>query len=140
LGSLESSTDLLVSSQLEDCQRESKLIAEVEQRTPDLPQLIVAGNAWQAAQYAAREKLPPKSWRYVATPDSLLGASNRRVVWVGTFWEHRHFDRICQEVDQLVRLGFVVVDRNEVVNRGSKTRPKANPETGTSAGASPDAA
>lgn len=112
------------------------MIAEVEQRTPDLPAWIIAGNQLQARQWATREGLNRNRWRYV--PDSRLenlhGISNIRFVWVGTYWDRRDFVEVCNFVDTLVACGHAVVDRNEVVSKGSKTRKKTEPEAGTEAG------
>ena len=112
------------------------MIAEVEQRTPDLPVRIIAGNHRQAEEWATREGLKPDRWRYV--PDSRLenlhGLKNIRIVWVGTFYDRRDFNEISEFVDARVRQGWFVVDRNEVQNKGSKTRPKTEPEAGTETG------
>ena len=86
--------------------------------------------------WARREQLRPDRWRYVpdGRDDQLQGIRNVRIVWVGTFWNRRDFERISTLVDRLVGFGLVVVDRNEVVNKGRKTRPKTDTETGTSPG------
>lgn len=112
------------------------MIAEVEQRTPDLPVRIIAGNHRQAEAWATREGLKPDRWRYV--PDGstreLEGIRNVRFVWIGTFWNRRDFEDVCKFVDAAVRWGIAVVDRNEVVNNGSKTRTKTDTENGNQAG------
>jgi hypothetical protein len=136
LGGFKSSTDLLALPQFKDSPGKSEVIAEVEQRTPDLPVRIIAGNHRQAEAWAAREGLKPDRWRYV--PDGsareLEGIRNVRFVWIGTFWNRRDFDEVCKFVDNAVAMGIAVVDRNEVVNKGRKTRTQTEPETGTQAG------
>lgn len=104
------------------------VIAEVEQKTPDLPCRIIAGNHRQAEDWARREGLRPDRWRYVAdgAADTLHGIRNVRFVWVGTFWNRNDFSEICKFVDDAVAWGIAVVDRNEVVNKGRKTRPKTD--------------
>lgn len=112
------------------------MIAEVEQRTPDLPVRIIAGNHRQAEAWATREGLKPDRWRYIpqGRQDLLHGIRNVRIVWIGTFWNRIDFDEISGFVDNAVAHGLAVVDRNEVVNKGSKTRKKTDPEAGTPAG------
>lgn len=102
------------------------MIAEVEQRTPDLPVLVIAGNFQQARLWARREKLPASRWKYIANRRAMDGARNRRVVWVGTFFERRDFEEICRAVDRLVMMGLVCVDRNEIVNHGRQARKKTD--------------
>ena len=115
------------------------MICEVEQRTPDLPVRIIAGSIHQAKDWANREGLKFESRSYV--PDGsireLEGIRNVRFVWIGTFWNRRDFDEVCKFVDNAVAMGIAVVDRNEVVNKGSKTRKKTEPEAGTEAGPLP---
>lgn len=110
------------------------MIAETEQRTPDLPLRIIAGNHRQAEDWARREQLRPSSWRYVPDVASLHGIRNVRIVWIGTFWDRRDFQEISTFVDHSVSRGLSVVDRNEVKNKGSKTRTKDDTETGPSSG------
>ena len=103
------------------------MIAEVEQRTPDLPVRIIAGNHRQADDWARCEGLRPDRWRYVPDKsEALHGVRNVRIVWIGTFWNRSDFAAICEQVDWLVAAGHAAVDRNEVVNKGSKTRPKTD--------------
>lgn len=112
------------------------MIAEVEQRTPDLPARIIAGNFLQAEAWATREGLKPDRWRYVPDGDArvLHGLRNIRIVWIGKFWKRRDFLEVSDFVDARVRQGWFVVDRNEVVNNGSKTRKKTDTENGNQAG------
>ncbi len=100
------------------------MIAEIEQRTPDLPVLIIAGSIREAQRFAKREKLDDSRCFFVPSIVSFTGVRNVRVVWVGTFYLRNDFLDLCEVVDHLVSLGRVAVDRNEVVNKGRKTRKK----------------
>lgn len=110
------------------------MICETEQRTPDLPCRIIGGNYGQSKDWANREGLPAGRWRHVSSAESLYGVRNVRIVWVGTFWRRPDFGALCDRVDQLVALGEVVVDRNEVI-KGRKARKKTDSEGGTETGA-----
>lgn len=117
---------MLAVPQLEDCQGESEVTCETDQRTPDLPLRVIAGNHDQAEAWANREGIRQDCWRYVVdgSDEALRGVRNVRVVWIGTFWNRRDFDKIATLVDELVSKGAVVVDRNEVRNNGRKARKK----------------
>lgn len=121
--------------QLEDCERKSKMIAPSPDENKSRPVFIIAGTFAQAFNWAKREKLDQNQCHYVSSPESLYGVRDVRVVWVDTFWDRSDFLELCQRVDHLVSIGCVMVDRNEIVNKGRKTRKKADPKTGTDSGA-----
>jgi len=101
------------------------------------PLLIVAGNYTQAETWARSQQIPRNRWTYVANVKRFDGVKNRRLVWIGTFWERSDFHEVSQWVDVGVVFGYLIVDRREIARRkhGRKTRTKADPEAGTSPGA-----
>ena len=119
-----SSGVVLVVSQFENGLRKQKMIAPCESATPDRFVYIIAGNLFEARSYAKRERLELRKTVFVSSVDSILGARNVRVVWVGTFFERRDFLQLCDMVDGLVYSGMALVDRREVVNKGRKARKK----------------
>lgn len=96
----------------------------VAQKTPDLPLVIIAGTYQQALRWVDRDG----SERFVIALDgaSIVSFRNVRVVWIGTFWERSDFLTISEDVDAMVAAGMCVVDRNEIVNKGRKTRKKTD--------------
>lgn len=94
------------------------------QRTPDLPILVIAGDIEQAL-FWVKDNQPPK---FLIAQDGaeIIRMRNVRVVWIGTFYERDDFQTIGEDVDAMVSAGMAVVDRNEIVNKGRKTRKKTD--------------
>lgn len=121
--------------QLKDCERKSKMIAPSPGGKNSRPVFVIAGSLHQCLQWVKRENLDRNQCHYVSSSESLYGVRDVRVVWVGTFWNRSDFIEISQRVDHLVSIGWVMTDRNEIVNKGRKTGTKADPKTGTDSGA-----
>jgi hypothetical protein len=59
--------------------------------------LILAGTDKQAMLLARWHGMPPTAWRYVSSPDRLLGLRNG-VLWLFGTWRNRHDFRECIDV------------------------------------------
>jgi len=123
--------------------RQRQHLLEREMRVASVRKLVERRQQEQARSSARLEQnrsdeaAMQRRWRDRAdSADSLQGVRNVRVVWIGTFWLRKDFAEICDTVDTLVASGMIVVDRNEVLNKGRKARKKTDTETGSAPGAS----